>query len=246
MSKPTARLIPVAQIEALLPQTQCGKCKHPGCRPYAEAIAAGEAINHCVPGGADTIAELAALLHEPVLPLDPAYGIEHDYRTVALIREGECIGCTKCIQACPVDAIMGAAKHMHTIITDLCTGCDLCVAPCPVDCIDMVPLPKITDAAEKKQLALEAKARYEARNTRLAQEEAERQAKRQAAPVASPTTSPSASPAADDKSRVIKAALARSNLKKAERRLAACDDASERAELEAEISRLNAELQALA
>ncbi|WOX06608.1 electron transport complex subunit RsxB [Microbulbifer pacificus] len=129
----------VDQIDALLPQTQCGQCGHPGCRPYAEAIANGEAINKCPPGGQATINELANLLDVEAIPLDAEHGVE-DVKKVAFIREAECIGCTKCIQACPVDAIVGAAKQMHTVIVDECTGCDLCVEPCPVDCIDMVPL----------------------------------------------------------------------------------------------------------
>jgi len=131
---------PVAeQINAILPQTQCGQCGYPGCRPYAEAIAAGESINKCPPGGEATIAALAELLDVEPLPLDAEHGVEKP-RTVAYIREDECIGCTKCIQACPVDAILGAAKQMHTVIAAECTGCDLCVAPCPVDCIDMIPV----------------------------------------------------------------------------------------------------------
>jgi len=131
---------PVAeQINAILPQTQCGQCGYPGCRPYAEAIAAGDSINKCPPGGEATIAALADLLDVEPLPLDAEHGVAKP-RTVAYIREAECIGCTKCIQACPVDAILGAAKHMHTVIVSECTGCDLCVAPCPVDCIDMLPV----------------------------------------------------------------------------------------------------------
>jgi electron transport complex protein RnfB len=127
----------VEAIDALLPQTQCGQCGHPGCRPYAEAIANGSAINKCPPGGARTIEALAQLLHVQALPLDPTHGKEAT-RKVAVIREPECIGCTKCITACPVDAILGSAKHMHTVISKECTGCDLCVEPCPVDCIDMI------------------------------------------------------------------------------------------------------------
>lgn len=129
----------VEQIDALLPQTQCGQCGHPGCRPYAEAIAGGEAINKCPPGGQTTIEALAELLDVEAPALDAEHGVEKP-KMVAVIREAECIGCTKCIQACPVDAILGAAKHMHTVIADECTGCDLCVEPCPVDCIDMVPV----------------------------------------------------------------------------------------------------------
>ncbi len=131
---------PIAdQVESLLPQTQCGQCSYPGCRPYAEAIANGEAINKCPPGGESTIQALADLLDVEALPLDAEHG-EENVKTVAYIREDECIGCTKCIQACPVDAILGAAKQMHTVIVSECTGCDLCVEPCPVDCIDMLPI----------------------------------------------------------------------------------------------------------
>jgi electron transport complex protein RnfB len=126
-------------IDALLPQTQCTRCGYQGCRPYAEAIADGTApINQCPPGGAATIAALAALLHRDALPLNPANGVEGP-PLVALIDEATCIGCAKCLPPCPVDAIIGARKQMHTIITALCTGCELCIAPCPVDCISMVP-----------------------------------------------------------------------------------------------------------
>ena len=133
----------VEQIDGLLPQTQCGQCGHPGCHPYAEGIAAGEDINKCVPGGEDTIRALADLLGREFVPLDEEYGQEKEHKMVAFIREEECIGCTKCIQACPMDAILGAAKQMHTVMVDECTGCDLCVEPCPVSCIDMVPV-KVT------------------------------------------------------------------------------------------------------
>lgn len=129
----------VDQIDNILPQTQCGQCGYPGCRPYAEAIANGDRINKCPPGGESTIHELADLLDVEPLPLDGEHG-EEKPRQVAVIREDECIGCTKCIQACPVDAILGAAKQMHTVIESECTGCDLCLDPCPVDCIDMVEL----------------------------------------------------------------------------------------------------------
>lgn len=129
----------VDQINAILPQTQCGQCGHPGCRPYAEAIAnEGEAINKCPPGGQAGVQALADLLDVEAIPLDEEHG-EESVKQVAFIREAECIGCTKCIQACPVDAILGAAKHMHTVIASECTGCDLCVEPCPVDCIEMHP-----------------------------------------------------------------------------------------------------------
>jgi len=146
----------IDQIDALLPQTQCGQCGFPGCRPYAQSIATGEAINKCPPGGQSTINAIATLLDVPAPELDEEHGQEEEVKTVAFIREDECIGCTKCIQACPVDAILGAAKLMHTVIADECTGCDLCVEPCPVDCIDMLaveegieqwqwPAPKLAD-----------------------------------------------------------------------------------------------------
>ncbi len=130
----------VDQVDALLPQTQCGQCGYPGCRPYAEAIVKGEAdINQCPPGGEATIAALADLLDRDPKPLNPENGVEKPKR-VAVIDEQRCIGCTLCIQACPVDAILGAAKHMHTVIESECTGCELCLPPCPVDCIEMVPV----------------------------------------------------------------------------------------------------------
>ena len=130
----------VEQINELLPQTQCGQCGHPGCKPYAEAIAnQTDPINRCPPGGEATIKALADLLDVEALPLDAEAGVD-SVRKIAYIREDECIGCTKCIQACPVDAILGAAKQMHTVIIPECTGCDLCVEPCPVDCIDMLPI----------------------------------------------------------------------------------------------------------
>jgi electron transport complex protein RnfB len=127
----------VAAINQCLPQTQCAQCGHPGCLPYAKAIAQGEAINRCPPGGSATIKALAELLGREALPLDEEYGVE-TARTIAVIREDECIGCTLCIHACPVDAIIGAPQLMHSVLTDVCTGCDLCLPPCPVDCIDMI------------------------------------------------------------------------------------------------------------
>jgi electron transport complex protein RnfB len=130
----------VERIDALLPQTQCGQCTFPGCRPYAEAIATGEAdINQCPPGGEATIQALADLLGRDPKPLNPDNGVEKP-KTVARIDEDTCIGCTLCIQACPVDAILGAAKRMHTVIEQECTGCELCLPPCPVDCITMEPV----------------------------------------------------------------------------------------------------------
>ncbi len=129
----------VERIDAALPQTQCAQCGYAGCRPYARAIAEGSAgINQCPPGGAETIRALAELLGREALPLDPARGIEPAPR-VAVIREAECIGCARCLTACPVDAIVGAPRYLHTVIERECTGCELCLDPCPVDCIDLVP-----------------------------------------------------------------------------------------------------------
>lgn len=177
-------------IDALLPQTQCGKCGHPGCKPYAQGIVDGEPINKCPPGGDETVAALAELLNVPVLELDVSRGSAPPQ--VAYIREAECIGCTKCIQACPIDAIVGAAKLMHTVLIDECTGCDLCVAPCPVDCIEMHPLPLGTlpvvgglalSLEEQRARAAKrdhARQRFERRNARLQREEQQKQAEREA------------------------------------------------------------------
>lgn len=162
------------RIDALLPQTQCTKCGFGGCRPYAEALATGEAaINRCPPGGEAGIARLAALLDRPALPLDPACGEAVPLRR-AHIDPALCIGCTKCIQACPVDAIIGARRRMHTVVADLCTGCDLCVPPCPVDCIRMLPAPAPTWSDDDARAARE---RHLARMHRLERERARRHAR---------------------------------------------------------------------
>ena len=219
----------IQRIDALLPQTQCGKCGHPGCKPYAEGIASGEPINKCPPGGSETINALAELLLVPVLELDTSRGSAP--AQIAYIREAECIGCTKCIQACPVDAIVGAAKLMHTVIIDECTGCDLCVAPCPVDCIEMHPLPISTVLPIVGGLAFSleeqrartakrnrARRRFEQRNARLQREEelkaAERQARAQRAAQPSATTLDPVQ-AALERVRAQKAATADAALKKA-------------------------------
>jgi len=146
----------VSAINQCLPQTQCAQCGHPGCLPYAQAIAAGEAINRCPPGGKQTIAALAQLLGRDIIALDDSYGQELPKR-VAKIREAECIGCTLCIQACPVDAIIGAQQQMHSILEDLCTGCDLCLPPCPVDCIDMIEVESVVTGIPKPLTPLVAK-----------------------------------------------------------------------------------------
>ena len=133
----------VDKLDQVLPQTQCGQCTFAGCRPYAEAIAKGEAnINQCPPGGESTIQAIADIMGVDPVPLNEEHGEHSDVPEVALIIEDQCIGCTLCIQACPVDAIIGAAKQMHTVIADECTGCELCIPPCPVDCIIMIPKKK--------------------------------------------------------------------------------------------------------
>jgi Na+-translocating ferredoxin:NAD+ oxidoreductase subunit B len=163
-----------ARIDALLPQTQCTRCGYPACRPYAEAIATGEAdINRCPPGGATGIAALAQLLDRAVLPLDPDCGEEAPMR-LARIREDDCIGCMKCVLACPVDAIVGTSKRMHAVIAARCTGCELCLPPCPVDCIDLVAAPPGRDAVREADAS---RTRYEARRERLVRDEAERDAR---------------------------------------------------------------------
>ncbi|AJX32667.1 electron transport complex subunit RsxB [Burkholderia oklahomensis] len=215
------------RIEDLLPQTQCTKCGYDGCRPYAEAIAAGAACyDQCPPGGVEGVARLAKLLGKPVIPLNPEHGVERP-RPVAFIDEQLCIGCTLCMQACPVDAIVGAPKQMHTIVAELCTGCDLCVPPCPVDCIAMIPVTgeKTGWDAWSQQQADAARTRHDARLARQKREReaaearaaARRAASAAAAPVASAPTSTIAA-AADDpeakKRAIIAAALERARKKK--------------------------------
>jgi electron transport complex protein RnfB len=172
MSQQAAEL--AARIDDLLPQTQCTRCGYAGCRPYADAIAAGTAaINQCPPGGRATIAALARLLDRPLLPLNPEHGVETQ-ALIAVVDEARCIGCAKCLPPCPVDAIVGAPRYMHTVVAELCTGCELCVAPCPVDCISMAartalqnPRPAPTAAANRM--------RHAARTARAAVRAARRQ-----------------------------------------------------------------------
>jgi len=159
-----ARTVSLAdRLDAALPQMQCRRCGYAGCRPYAEAIACGDAINRCPPGGEALIAALAALAARPVVALDPAHG-RHRPLAVARIDESRCIGCTLCIQACPVDAIVGGAKRMHTVLSALCSGCELCLPPCPVDCIEFVPAGRVWCEED----ARDARARFDARERRLA------------------------------------------------------------------------------
>lgn len=161
-------------IDAVLPQTQCGQCGFNGCRPYAEAIAEGRAaINQCPPGGDEVIEELAGLTGKPFVPLSPAHGTASP-PVIALINEPACIGCTLCIAACPVDAIVGARKLMHTVIAGECTGCALCIPPCPVDCIELKPTGASRDREQQRNLAPRLRERYGARQQRLAALEQQR------------------------------------------------------------------------
>jgi electron transport complex protein RnfB len=188
------------RIDAILPQTQCRRCGHDGCLPYAEAIVGGEAIDRCPPGGDAVIATLAALTGRPVVPLERTRGM-HGPLEVARIDENGCIGCTLCIDACPVDAIVGAAKRMHVVLPALCTGCALCLPPCPVDCIDMIPAGRAWSPAD----AQAARLRHAARNARAARAKA-----------AVPWDAPAAGPAPDSaKAKAATAALARARARRA-------------------------------
>jgi len=204
------------RIDAVLPQTQCTQCGYAGCRPYAEAIATqGVNINHCPPGGQRTILELARVTGRKLVPLDAAFGQEEPLQC-AKITEADCIGCTLCIQACPVDAIVGAPKRMHTVVSDLCTGCRLCVAPCPVDCIIMLPATFLWDI----QRAHAARARFEARKTRLGRENEQARLCRSATAVreAAQSNSADAEDAAGTRKRaIIDAALERARKLQANR-----------------------------
>ncbi len=196
--------ITVQQLDALLPQTQCTQCGYPGCRPYAEAIAAGEAINRCVPGGPEVIQALAHLTGTPAIPLNPECGQTLPQRLLAFIREEDCIGCTKCIQACPVDAIVGAAGWMHTVIAADCTGCGLCVPPCPVDCIVML------DSGHAR-LPSDAEAHYW---RRLHERHLLRRLRQKSAPLSAHSPTPPPLIPNEQAKQTVAAALARTELKK--------------------------------
>lgn len=205
------------QLESLLPQTQCTKCGYPACRPYAQAMANGSAShNQCPPGGDAGVARLAAVLGQPIIPLNPVHGIARS-RSVAWIDESLCIGCTLCIQACPVDAIIGAPKQMHTVWPEWCTGCDLCVAPCPVDCIHMQEItPNQTGwDAWTQQQADAARRRYQDRTLRLEKAHKDKEARlaARAAARSRPKTNNSPSPedpvALTRKQAILQAAVER-------------------------------------
>lgn len=197
-------LIPTPdEIDALLPQTQCGLCGYGGCMPYAEAMAFDQAPIHlCPPGGVKTLHELGMLLNQDPKPYVNEMEQKAKPPLVAVIREAECIGCTKCIQACPIDAIIGSAKEMHTIIASDCTGCELCVAPCPVDCIDLVSIHSEETIFDKDKIAARRK-QYAARTKRLAKEKVEKKIAQQDKTVSK-------------KRNYIAEAIARAKLKKLE------------------------------
>jgi electron transport complex protein RnfB len=189
--------ITAAAIDAILPQTQCGLCGYSGCMPYADALVRDNAaIDLCPPGGVKGLQAIAALVNEDPTPFIASMAEKAKPKLTALIREAECIGCTKCIQACPVDAILGSGKLMHTVITAECTGCELCVAPCPVDCIDMLPIAEVSET-EEKQKANAARERFKARERRLHGEPTQ--------PII---------PQQNDKKALLQAALERAKLKK--------------------------------
>jgi len=254
----------VQSIDALLPQTQCGLCGHrDGCLPYAQSIAEGEDANKCVPGGQPVADALAVLLNRSKLPAEesvwPVQADGRPQRMKAVIREDECIGCTKCISACPVDAIIGSGKLMHTVLTDLCTGCELCIPPCPVDCIDLVedqqPLP--TEAqriAEQDDL----RQRYYAHIQREEKRRTDRKgpvvraeidtalfarfsALNEQLPVIEVASKPENAPVSLDSKTVIELAKLRTQIKKLEKQLSVREDARKRAQLE----ELTQQLQAL-
>lgn len=196
------------QIEALLPQTQCELCEYPGCKPYAAAIInQQEKIDKCLPGGVDVLIDIATLLNKDPQPYIAEMQRKQKPDLLAVIREPECIGCTKCIQACPVDAIIGAAKKMHAIITDACNGCELCIPPCPVDCIDLVPLPKRT-RHQRQQLADQSKQRFDQRQAHQQRRQQLAQQKHQAAKLDKQSDTIAA------RQQAIQAALARIKQKK--------------------------------
>ncbi|MBC7683570.1 MAG: RnfABCDGE type electron transport complex subunit B [Ferruginibacter sp.] len=216
MLSPTASGL-AAQINAALPQTQCTRCGYPDCAAYAQAIAEGTApINQCPPGGAEGIARLAAITGQPALPLNPDFGIEA-VRTVAVIDEAWCIGCTLCIAACPTDAIFGSNKRMHSVIPVHCTGCELCLPVCPVDCIQMVNASgsRTGWSAWSPAEAEHARVRYVNHSNRLSVDERQSlERPKEKAPLAAVDPAQTAAPI-DPKKAAIAAALARARAQRA-------------------------------
>jgi Na+-translocating ferredoxin:NAD+ oxidoreductase subunit B len=206
--------ITVEAINDALPQTQCGLCTYDGCKPYAEAIVNdGDAINRCPPGGVRGLKKLASLTEQDPTPFIEEMKKEEKPRMIAVIREDECIGCVKCIKACPVDAIIGSAKTMHTVITNECNGCELCIEPCPVDCIDMIEIGKVEDLSENEayKKAKHYRKRYEFREERLERIKTERRKKHLKAKV---TSTNGSSLNITEKKKLIAEAIARSKAKK--------------------------------
>ena len=213
----------VEQINNALPQTQCTRCGYPDCQRYAEAIVQGEAdINQCPPGGIEGVERLAALTGKPALPLNPENGLEGP-RTIAIIDEAWCIGCTLCIGVCPTDAIVGANKRMHTVVESYCTGCELCIPACPVDCISLEPIDINLSgwASWPQELADLARQRYDARTTRLKREAVERderlaaKAVQKLADLPAHTKGTEHAPEVDRKRAIIEAALAKAKARQA-------------------------------
>ncbi|WP_367109427.1 RnfABCDGE type electron transport complex subunit B [uncultured Psychrobacter sp.] len=241
----------IARVDACLPQTQCGLCEHPdGCLPYATAIVVkGEAYNKCVPGGqpvTDAIQQL--LIDDQILaddnkesltaassqwPIDPVTKRPTEVR--AIIREDDCIGCTKCIPACPVDAIVGTGKHMHTIFTDLCTGCELCIAPCPVDCIDLVTIDRQITPIERQQEQDDLRLRYHTHLSRVTEQLTDSSNKKPVVSMVEAKLNNAATQTLTISERqakdTIAAAKLRSKIKKLEKQLSVRPNASKQAEL---------------
>ena len=213
----------VEQLNNALPQTQCTRCGYPDCQRYAEAIAQGEAdINQCPPGGTDGVERLAALTGKPATPLNPENGLEGP-RTIAIIDEAWCIGCTLCIAVCPTDAIVGANKRMHTVVEPYCTGCELCIPACPVDCISLEPVDITLSgwASWPQSLADLARQRYDLRTTRLKREAVEHNERLEAkavqklADLPTHTKGTEHAPEVDRKRAIIEAALAKAKARQA-------------------------------
>ncbi len=213
----------IEQINNALPQTQCTRCGYPDCQRYAEAIAQGVAdINQCPPGGTEGVERLAALTGKPALPLNPENGLEGP-RTIAIIDEAWCIGCTLCIAACPTDAIVGANKRMHTVVEPYCTGCELCIPACPVDCISLEPVDINLSgwASWPQALADLARQRYDARTARLQREAVEHderlaaKALKKLADLPAHTKGTAHAPEVDRKRAIIEAALAKAKARQA-------------------------------
>lgn len=247
---PTATQAKIACIDACLPQTQCGLCDHPdGCLPYATAIVLdGEPYNKCVPGGQPVTDAIAHILEtdsdsdEPILPAAPSQWpidttSQRPTEVRAVIREDDCIGCTKCIPACPVDAIVGTGKHMHTIFTDLCTGCELCIAPCPVDCIDLVTVERTLSISERTLEQDDLRQRYHTHLNRVSEQLADSSNSKPVVSMVQAKLNNAASQSIDiseaQAKTTIAAAKLRSKIKKLEKQLSVRPNESKQAELEA-------------